>query len=485
MNDYSEKKRIFSVDFACVIGLILMLGLHFFERSGVQDVPFSSGAAAIAAHSLRWLCMAGYPLVLMMNGAAFLRENFSFSQYKGFFKIAYCIVLGYFAVNYLGGADVGAFNSTVPFYHYEGVQFAELYAVILLAAPFLNCAYQGLPSNRARFKLIIVMCLITSLPDMLIIDDIRILPDIFSSLYPVTLYFIGAYIYDNRERMNFLSSLVLLLSMCLAQGIFSYNDSVHLNGGAFCCPRLDSYSSLGAIVSAGAIFAMLCNVNVKSKTASLVFRELARCAMLIIMLCGYAENKVLNTIMKNMEDLSYMKYFPLYLCIIVVIMFAGSLVFLSPFSLVRIFIIKNNEQSEEEMLGNFFGNGRFEDSMTDENSYTPEPPVQKPEPEKVYKLKKSRSTEKIIEEKPVSDIEKTIKPVENVGNEIKTETAENPPEQKTAEEIPLYAREKKREPKPRKNATFDSVMSEYSKDFHSTTPPDDVDKLIEFIMSGK
>ena len=43
-------------------------------------------------------------------------------------------------------------------------------------------------------------------------------------------------------------------------------------------------------------------------------------------------------------------------------------------------------------------------------------------------------------------------------------------------------------PKPLKKktpATFDSVMTEYTNDYHSTTPPDDVDKLIELIMSGK
>jgi len=39
--------------------------------------------------------------------------------------------------------------------------------------------------------------------------------------------------------------------------------------------------------------------------------------------------------------------------------------------------------------------------------------------------------------------------------------------------------------KPKKPATFDSVMTEYTKGYHSATPPDDVDKLIELIMSGK
>lgn len=507
MNEYSEKKRIFSVDFACIIGLILMLGLHFFERSGVQEIPFASGVAAIGSHTLRWLCMTGYPLVLMVNGAAFLREDFSFSQYKGFFKLIYCVVLGYFAVKYLGGADVGAMNSSVPFYHYDGIQFAELYAVILLATPFLNCAYQGLPSNKARFRLIIVMCLITSVPDMLIIDDIRILPTIFSSLYPVTLYFIGAYIYDNRERMDVLSSVVLLISLCLAQGIFSYNDSVHLNGGAFCCPRLDSYSSLGVIVSAGALFAMVCNVNIKNQKVSLVFRELARCAMLIIMLSGYAENKVLKTIMGDMDDLSYMKYFPLYLCIIVVIMFAGSLVFLSPFSLVRVLIIKNNEQSDVEMLDEFFApeqNGENEKIYyRPESVHHPkkkrraEPIEEKKQPVeeenasetvKEYQPKKSHRAEPVEENiQPVAEEEKASEPeeIEQPKRETEAETADLPPKQEAFEEIPIYAREKKREPKQRKNTTFDSVMSEYSKDFHSTTPPDDVDKLIEFIMSGK
>ena len=142
----AEKKRIFSIDFCCVIGIILMLGFHFFQRSGIQEVPVGSGASGVALHTLRWLCMAGYPLVLMLSGAAFLREDFSYSQYKGLFKIAYCIAIGYFAVKYLGGAAVGAVNSSVTFYYYGGVEFAELYAFILLASPFLNCAYQGLPS---------------------------------------------------------------------------------------------------------------------------------------------------------------------------------------------------------------------------------------------------------------------------------------------------------------------------------------------------
>lgn len=459
----AEKKRIFSIDFCCVIGIILMLGFHFFQRSGIQEVPVGSGVSGVALHTLRWLCMAGYPLVLMLSGAAFLREDFSYSQYKGLFKIAYCIAIGYFAVKYLGGAAVGAVNSSVTFYYYGGVEFAELYAFILLASPFLNCAYQGLPNKKARFALIAVMSVITSVPNMLIINDTRILANIFSGFYPVTLYFIGAYVYDNRENSDMLSSFVMLVSMCLAQAIFSYTDTQG-NGGVFICERLDSYSSLGVIVSAGAIFSMFCNINVKSEKIKCVFRELARCAMIIIMLCGYAENKVLNDLLAQMEDFSYIKYFLPYLGIIVVLMFAGGFVFMLPFSLIRMIILKNREeQFDEEYEREDFGAEDYEASQDDYS-------------EKFSAIEDTKYNKQVADVQPEFNYEPETKFKLQAEEEVELTP-------RTEREYPV-----ENKPKPLKKktpATFESVMTEYTNDYHSTTPPDDVDKLIELIMSGK
>lgn len=461
----SEKKRIFSVDFCCVIGLILMLGFHFFQRSGIQDVPVATGAAGIAIHSLRWLCMAGYPLILMLSGAVFLREEFSYTQYRGFAKILYCVVIGFFAVKYLGGAEVGAMNNSVPIYHYSGIEFAELYAFILLASPFLNCAYQGLPNNKARFALIAVMSVITSLPDMLIINDMRLISGMFRAFYPVTIYFIGAYIYDNRKNSDMLSSFVLLISMCLAQAIFSYTDTVN-NGGIFMCKRLDSYASLAVIISAGAIFSMFCNINIKGAKIRCVFRELSRCAMIIIMLCGYAENKVLIELLDEMQDFSYMKYFIPYLCIIVILMFAGAFVFMLPFTIVRMMILKNREEQSE------YADEEYSDEEYSDDSDDEELSDEEDEAETDSEYEEENSSEYEAESAPASETE-----IEDATEAVVSEKAEIHYEEKKEVKLPPL--------KPKKPATFDSVMTEYTKGYHSATPPDDVDKLIELIMSGK
>lgn len=487
MNIENHKQRIFAVDFCCVIGLVLMLGFHFFSRSGFESNFALSGFTSICILALRWLCMAGLPLIYLINGAAFSRTSFSFSQYKGYIKLAYCFVLSYFLVNYItkGSEVASGMAGDFPFYYFSTSDFAISYAMLLLASPFLNCTYQALPSNKAKFSLIAILALLTSLPDMLIIDDVRILPDNLQLLYPVTLYFLGAYIYENRKSVDSARYFVLLLTLSVAQAIFSYSDSQGSGLASFSCKRLDSYSSLAVIASAASIFAMFCKINPKPKFLHKIFKYLARTALPIILLCGFFENKVaIELIGGDLGGINfpYIKYFLPYWGIIILVMFAVGAVILLPFDIIRAVISLNSDADDSTSS----------EAETDENKFPTETEdTTEPKYYNSHYNEKGNDETVYIGEKGLQEAIQQSTHGKYEAQELSTPdnssdyATQYDPNESHYSETPISKEKTIHHEKVRTAPTLDSILSEVNADYHSIPSHADVDDLVKFIKSEK
>lgn len=355
MENLQNKKRYPAVDFSCIFGVILMIGLHFFQKSGFEQLPLT-GIISILPLMLRWFCMAGVPLIILVNGAAFSRDTFSFSQYKGLYKLLYCTA-ACFAIVWLytdGHPDSFPTSSVKPFYYYDGCDFALLYAVLLLLTPFLNCTYQALPSMKSKTILVAVLAFLSSMPNILIFGGNYILPVELTQLWPVTLYFMGAWIWENRRRFDFLGGFVFTLSLCLSQAILSYADSLNSELLNFDSKRLNQYSSANVIATAAALFMMLCNIRSRSGAVRKAIKGFARMTLPIILISWILEENLLRFLLGNKElsDIELMKYFLPFLIVTVAVAYLFSAVLMCPFNLVKALggMRKHTaEESDEEL----------------------------------------------------------------------------------------------------------------------------------------
>ncbi|MBE6855914.1 MAG: hypothetical protein E7500_00605 [Ruminococcus sp.] len=352
MNNLQEKKRYYAVDFCCILGVILMIGLDFFRKSGFEQTALT-GVISVLPLALRWLCMAGVPLIILVNGASFSRDTFSFSQYKGFFKLIYCTAVC-FAVMWIytgGHPDSFPTSSVKPFYYYDGIDFALMYSVLLLLSPFLNCTYQALPNNRAKAFLVGSFAFLSSMPNILIFGGNYILPVELTQLWPVTLYFLGAFIWENRRKFDFLGGAVFTICLCFSQAILSYADSLNSELLNFDSKRLNQYSSINVVATAGAIFMALCGLRTKSRAVRKTSKALAGFALPIILICHILEDNLIRIFIgeKELTDLELMKYFIPFVITAVGVSYLVSAILIMPFGMVKsLFGIKKRAVTADE-----------------------------------------------------------------------------------------------------------------------------------------
>lgn len=380
MEGLQKQKRIFSVDISCVLGIILMIGLHFFQKSGYEQQELS-GLLSILPLALRWLCMAGVPLIVLVNGAAFSRDTFSFSQYRGLIKLVYCTAVCFAIVWIYSGGHPDSFStsSVKPFYYYDGCDFALMYAVLLLLSPFLNCTYQALPGMRSKTVLIGIMVFLSSMPNILIFRGRYILPVELTQLWPVTLYFLGAYIWENRRKFDFLSYFVMMLSLCVSQAILSFSDSINSELHNFDSKRLNQYSSVNVIATAAVLFMMLCNMRTSKKSVRLSAETLASISLPILLISWIFEDNILGLLLGENQygDMELMKCFLPFVLLTAAAAYMASAILMVPYRLVySLFVHRKAYDGYGEKLA-----GEADESPREEYAEE-EFPAQ--EPERVY-----------------------------------------------------------------------------------------------------
>lgn len=357
MEIYPKKKRYFAVDIAVFLGALLMIGLHFFEKSGFEQQPLT-GLVSLLPLALRWLCMAGVPLIVMANGAAFSRDTFSFSQYKGFGKLLYITVVCFVTVWFYSGGHPDSFpeSSIKPFYYFDGCDFALMYAVLLLLSPFLNCAYQALPNMKSKTVLVAALTFLATMPNMLIFGGKFLLPVELTQLWPVTYYFIGAYVWENRKKLDAASGAVLLLTVCFSQAILSYADSLSSDMYNFDSKRLNQYSSANVAATAAVIFMIICNFRTKSKLFRGSAKAVAKITLPVLLISWIFEDNILRLLMgdKQYGDIEVMKYFVPFLLLASAASYIAAAIITAPFTAVSALftgkknrISDNAEQAEE------------------------------------------------------------------------------------------------------------------------------------------
>ena len=124
--------------------------------------------------------------------------------------------------------------------------YIEMYIGLFLIAPFLNLAYNKLGSKRHKQILVVTMVSLSILPTMLNIFNFnsaewwvtptssyefqKLIPAYWMGLYPLTYYFVGAYLREYGLRLKTGTAAVLLGGTLLASTVFNWFRSY---GGGF------------------------------------------------------------------------------------------------------------------------------------------------------------------------------------------------------------------------------------------------------------
>lgn len=259
------KKRDLNLDLIRCAAVYCVLSVHFFFHNEFYITPII-GKRMYAMVLMRSVFMVCVPLFLILSGYLMNRKTLTITYYKGLKKVLYVYLLAsiaciLFRIFYLS-TPVSITQALVSITDFSAAPYAwyvEMYIGLFLMIPFLNLMYNGLKTKRQKAVLVMTFFCLTSLPTFsnLIVS---ILPDWWTSLYPVTYYFIGAFIseFDIKiKRWANLAIIVLVILMNTALAIYVSHGSV-FEWGIF-----NDWNGFGNVLLSSFIFIFLKHLNLE------------------------------------------------------------------------------------------------------------------------------------------------------------------------------------------------------------------------------
>lgn len=118
--------------------------------------------------------------------------------------------------------------------------YVNMYIGLFLFIPYLNKMYNGLESQKEKRNLIFTMLLLSGIPEVLnsvrfslpwtmIYNDpsefLAVFPNWWSNIYPITFYFIGAYLSDYPLKFSKKTTLCLSFAAMIIIGTYNFGFS--------------------------------------------------------------------------------------------------------------------------------------------------------------------------------------------------------------------------------------------------------------------
>lgn len=222
-NKISERSP--AMDVIRCTALACVAGVHFFSRIGYYYVPLT-GARMYLMTVMRTAFMVCVPLFLLLSGYLCRKHRPCAAYYAKLGRIlgvyALAVLTGILFQRVHGGRELSPAEGLRSFFDYSGSQYGwymEMYLGLFLLIPYLNVLYEGLGTERARRGLILTLLVMTALPPVVNVYDLttpewwsapgvvtgnyfQLLPDWWTMIYPLTYYFLGAYLRDHPLKLR-------------------------------------------------------------------------------------------------------------------------------------------------------------------------------------------------------------------------------------------------------------------------------------------
>ncbi len=224
------KQRSVGLDVVRSLAILCVLITHAIAYTGVLDVNLGSAIWTVWV-VLRFIGMIGVPLFLLLSGYLCCEKTGGRAYLTGILPVAFSYlvisVICLAAQQITGAASYTPLTAFVGIFNYSLHGYAwyvEMYLGLFLLIPFLNLLWRSL-DHKGHQKLVLTLLFLTVFPATLksfrlFSVGMDILPDYWQALYPITYYYIGAYLHTHplhlsRLRRFFLSVVPLALSCSL------------------------------------------------------------------------------------------------------------------------------------------------------------------------------------------------------------------------------------------------------------------------------
>lgn len=236
-----------ALDITRCTALLCVITIHFFLYSGFWDIIIV-GPRLYGFTILRSISTVCVPLFLLLSGYLMKNKQPNRSYYKKLIRTygIYCLAsfCSYLFTCYRTSPDLHTFRfsqmllQTIRFQACTYAWYMDMYWGLFLLIPFLNILYHGLPTRKAKQKLLLVLLILTSFPHLtnacsyvhgigwvlstsMQLQD-GLLPTWWTRLYPIMYYYLGAYLHDYPLKLSRKKNALYTLAAFILIGTFNY-----------------------------------------------------------------------------------------------------------------------------------------------------------------------------------------------------------------------------------------------------------------------
>lgn len=317
-----ENERNPALDLVRIVAAFCVVSEHFFLNSGFYEI-FTGGKPMHMMCILRNFFMVCVPLFLILTGYLMNRKMLSIRYYAGIKKTLVIYGLASAACyGYANKSFEGFWKALFAFEAAEYSWYIEMYIGLFLLIPFLNEMYRGKTytstENREhnyKTALITTLILITALPEMLEIF-VQILPNWWTSIYPLTYYMIGCYLSEYGLKLKRKTSILLLLCLAVTSGTITFYRGA---AGYPLWEQWSEFSSLLVLCQAVLVFNLISTLDLRKlprgcKRVLAIVSNLCLGAYLVSQIFDDAFYRVLRSAVENITV--RFRYFPILVCAI-------------------------------------------------------------------------------------------------------------------------------------------------------------------------
>ena len=296
MENTTPKTRSAGLDIIRTVAVFFVVSVHFFLYNGFYKQPVDTPQMffAVAFRDLFYTCV---PLFMILSGYLLSNKKLEKRYFKGIGRVIYVytaasVIILLFQTHYLG-AEKTFYDIIKSYLGFSAAPYAwyiSMYIGLFLLIPFLNILYHGLDSKRKKQALLLIMLIITAIPPMLngreympsIIPgaDFNVLPSWWLNLYPLTYYFIGAYIKEYQVKLPKIFSACAIFTIMMIESALVWMQS---ENGTY-KTTVDGYGNGFVVLLSVFIFLLLYDINLKNSFLKNLFETISGLSLGIYLL---------------------------------------------------------------------------------------------------------------------------------------------------------------------------------------------------------
>ncbi len=287
----NKSLRHYNIDIARIVAMFLVVSVHFFLWNGFYSIKME-GAGALIMSVLRTISMSCVPMFLLISGYLLADRNYfpvKIEYYRklidllGMYLVCTAILL-VFRI-FILKEDFSVKDVVINIFSFSQYSwYVAMYAGLFLIIPFLNLLWERIADRNMQRVLIISLCILTAVPSLINLKT-DVFPKDWIGIYPVTYYYIGAYIKKHGDDIRSGQGLLILIWVFSAV-VFGCMNYLFSFKGRFAMGIWNDWGSCQNMILSACLFLVIIKHKVKAdgekrKRILPVLSELVYCAFLL------------------------------------------------------------------------------------------------------------------------------------------------------------------------------------------------------------